>query len=278
MFFVRHLASCMGNQFLFHFATLSYMNELVQINSTPNAAGIVRISLNRPEARNALSFELIEQLEHAVATVAADSSARVLVLSGNGKSFCAGMDLRGVLHDAQKMGLMLHGLARVGLALRKLSIPVIAQVQGAAIGGGCGLVIACDFAFTHEQAKLGYPEVDLGVCPAVVAPFLISKIGAGRARALLLAGGLVNGQEATRIGMTTHLVGVEQLDSATTDFAHKLSSGGPNAIGTTKRWLHQLDGLLEESVLTKAANLSAEIISGHEARERLRARFETHQK
>ena len=69
------------NQFLFHFATLSYMNELVQINSTPNAAGIVRISLNRPEARNALSFELIEQLERAVATVAADSSARVLVLS-----------------------------------------------------------------------------------------------------------------------------------------------------------------------------------------------------
>ena len=82
------------------------MNELVQINSTPNAAGIVRISLNRPEARNALSFELIEQLEHAVATVAADSSARVLVLSGNGKSFCAGMDLRVVLHEAQKMGLM----------------------------------------------------------------------------------------------------------------------------------------------------------------------------
>jgi enoyl-CoA hydratase/carnithine racemase len=68
------------------------MNELVQINSTPNAAGIVRISLNRPEARNALSFELIEQLERAVATVAADSAARVLVLSGNGKSFCAGMD------------------------------------------------------------------------------------------------------------------------------------------------------------------------------------------
>lgn len=263
---------------MFHFATLSYMNELVQINSTPDAAGIAHISLNRPEARNALSFELIEQLELAVATVAANSAARVLILSGNGKSFCAGMDLRGVLHDAQKMGLMLHGLARVGLALRKLSIPVIAKVQGAAIGGGCGLVIACDFAFTHEQAKLGYPEVDLGVCPAVVAPFLISKIGAGRARALLLAGGLVNGQESTRIGMTTHLVGVEQLDSATTDFAHKLSSGGPNAIATTKRWLHQLDGLLEESVLTKAANLSAEIISGHEAQERLRARFETHQK
>ena len=262
---------------MFHFATISYMNELVQINSTPDAAGIAHISLNRPEARNALNFELIEQLERAVATVAADSAARVLILSGNGKSFCAGMDLRGVLHDAQKMGLMLHGLARVGLALRKLSIPVIAQVQGAAIGGGCGLVIACDFAFTHEQAKLGYPEVDLGVCPAVVAPFLISKIGAGRARALLLAGGLVNGQEATRIGMTTHLVGVEQLDSATTDFAHKLSSGGPNAIATTKRWLHQLDGLLEESVLTKAANLSAEIISGHEAQERLRARFDTTQ-
>ena len=254
------------------------MNELVHINSAHSTAGIVQISLNRPDARNALNFELIEQLEHAVKTVAANSAARVLVLSGNGKSFCAGMDLRCVLNDAQKMGLMLHGLARVGLALRKLSIPVIAKVQGAAIGGGCGLVVACDFAFTHEQAKLGYPEVDLGVCPAVVAPFLISKVGAGRARALLLAGGLVDGKEAVRIGLATHLVSVDELDSATTDFAQKLSTGGPNAIATTKRWLHELDGLLDESTLSKAADLSATIIAGNEAQERLRARFETHQK
>jgi methylglutaconyl-CoA hydratase len=254
------------------------MNELVHINSAHSTAGIVHISLNRPDARNALNFELIEQLEHAVKTVAANSAAQVLVLSGNGKSFCAGMDLRGVLNDAQKMGLMLHGLARVGLALRKLSIPVIAKVQGAAIGGGCGLVVACDFAFTHEQAKLGYPEVDLGVCPAVVAPFLISKVGAGRARSLLLAGGLVDGKEAVRIGLATHLVSVDELDSATTDFAQKLSTGGPNAIATTKRWLHELDGLLDESTLSKAADLSATIIAGNEAQERLRARFETHQK
>ncbi|MEI6023393.1 MAG: enoyl-CoA hydratase/isomerase family protein [Phycisphaerales bacterium] len=254
------------------------MNELVHINSAHSAAGIIHVSLNRPDARNALNFELIEQLEHAVKTVAANSAARVLVLSGNGKSFCAGMDLRGVLNDAQKMGLMLHGLARVGLALRKLSIPVIAKVQGAAVGGGCGLVVACDFAFTHEQAKLGYPEVDLGVCPAVVAPFLISKVGAGRARALLLAGGLVDGKEAVRIGLATHLVSIDELDSATTDFAQKLSAGGPNAIATTKRWLHELDGLLNESTLSKAADLSATIIAGSEAQERLRARFETHQK
>ena len=254
------------------------MNELVQINSAHSTAGIVHISLNRPDARNALNFELIEQLEHAVKAVAANSAARVLILSGNGKSFCAGMDLRGVLNDAKKMGLMLHGLARVGLALRKLSIPVIAKVQGAAVGGGCGLVVACDFAFTHEQAKLGYPEVDLGVCPAVVAPFLISKVGAGRARALLLAGGLVDGEEAVRIGLATHLVSVDELDGATMDFAQKLSMGGPNAIATTKRWLHELDGLLDESTLSKAADLSATIIAGSEAQERLRARFETHQK
>lgn len=254
------------------------MNELVHINSAHSAAGIIHVSLNRPDARNALNFELIEQLEHAVKTVAANSAARVLVLSGNGKSFCAGMDLRGVLNDAQKMGLMLHGLARVGLALRKLSIPVIAKVQGAAIGGGCGLVVACDFAFTHEQAKLGYPEVDLGVCPAVVAPFLISKVGAGRARALLLAGGLVDGKEAVRIGLATHLVSVDELDSAAMNFAQKLSTGGPNAIATTKRLLHELDGLIDESTLSKAADLSAKIIVGNEAQERLRARFEIHEK
>ncbi len=254
------------------------MNELVHINSAHATAGIFEISLHRPDARNALDFELIEQLERAVATVAANSDARVLVLSGVGKSFCAGMDLRGVLNDAQKMGLMLHGLARVGLALRKLSIPTIAKVQGAAIGGGCGLVVACDFAFTHEQAKLGYPEVDLGVCPAVVAPFLISKIGAGRARSLLLAGGLVDGKEAVRIGLATQLVLVSELDSATMDFAQKLSTGGPNAIATTKRLLLELDTLINATVLSEAANLSAAIIAGPEAQQRLRARFAANEK
>ncbi|MCE9619698.1 MAG: enoyl-CoA hydratase/isomerase family protein [Planctomycetes bacterium] len=248
------------------------MGELVKSNFTAGA-GIVELTLNRPDARNALSFELVQELEAAVAAVASNAAARVLILRGEGKSFCAGMDLRGVLDDAKKMGLMLHGLARIELALRKLSIPVIAAVQGAAIGGGCGLVVAADFAITHAEAKLGYPEVGLGVCPAVVAPFLISKIGAGRARAMLLAGGLINGTEAVRIGLATHLAPTDQIDATARELATKLAGGGPKAMGATKRSLHELDELLNDTVLSKAAELSASLIAGREAQERLRARF-----
>jgi methylglutaconyl-CoA hydratase len=250
------------------------MNELVTIErDCGGAAGVVEITLRRPEARNALSLDLALQLEAAVAAVAADRDARVLILAGEGKAFCAGMDLRGVLHDAATMGKMLHALARVSLALRTLAVPAIARAHGAAIGGGCGLVVACDFAFTHADAKLGYPEVDLGVCPAVVAPLLVSRLGAGRARALLLAGGLLDGAEALRLGVVTHLAPADELASATRAFAAKLASGGPAAMSATKRCLHELDGLVTEPILTAAADLSARIIAGPEAQERLRARF-----
>jgi len=90
------------------------------------------------------------------------------------------MDLRGVMDDPQAMSGMLHGLSQVARRIRRLPVPTIARVQGAAVGGGCGLMVVTDFAITHAEAKVGYPEVDLGVCPAVVAPWLMRRIGAGR--------------------------------------------------------------------------------------------------
>jgi methylglutaconyl-CoA hydratase len=164
------------------------MSDLVQMAI---ADRIATLTLNRSDARNALSLELIDAMNAAmdgIETSATDGSIRVLILAGAGKSFCAGMDLKGVLSDPAKMGRMLMGLSVFSRRMRRLPIPTIARVQGAAVGGGCGLMVVPDFAFTHAEAKVGYPEVDLGVCPAVVAPWLIKKIGAGRARAMLLAG------------------------------------------------------------------------------------------
>ena len=181
---------------------------------THSANGIVSVELARPEARNALSRELIAELGAAIDRVAGDASARVLVLGGEGKSFCAGMDLKAVADDPVAMGEMLRALSRVSRAIRRLSIPSIARVQGAAIGGGCGLMVVSDFAVTHPEAKLGYPEVDLGICPAVVAPWLMKKIGAGAARAMLLAGGTMSGEEGFRRGLATHLVPEGELASA----------------------------------------------------------------
>jgi methylglutaconyl-CoA hydratase len=247
------------------------MSDLVTLR---NDDGILTLSLQRPEARNALSLDLIEALERSITTIASDTTARVLILRGEGKAFCAGMDLRGVLHDATRMGQMLHGLARTSLAIRRLAIPAIACVHGAAIGGGCGLMVTCDLAITHPESKCGYPEVDLGICPAVVAPLLIRRIGAGQARAMLLAGGVVSGTEAHRLGLATHLASERDLASTTMELAHKLRSGGANALATTKRWLGDLEPELNEEIMRRAADLSARIIQGEEAQSRLKARFD----
>jgi methylglutaconyl-CoA hydratase len=242
------------------------MSDLVKVSV---AEGIARLSLNRPEARNALSLELITGLGDAVERVRSDQAVRVVILRGEGKAFCAGMDLKAVRHDPIAMGGMLRKLSVVSRAIRRLDVPVIAAVHGAAVGGGCGLMVVADFAITHPEAKLGYPEVDLGICPAVVAPWLIRRIGAGRARAMLLAGGTMTGSEGYEAGLATHLVEQEKLDETATALACRLVSGGQKALATTKRWLNELDGSLDDGVLEKAAELSATIIAGEEAQSRL---------
>lgn len=249
------------------------MPDLVGISIKENVA---TLTMNRPEARNALSPDLIAAMDAAAAQVersAESGETRVMILAGAGKAFCAGMDLKGVMSDPVAMSGMLRGLSKVMRRIRRLPIPTIARVQGAAVGGGCGLMVMTDFAFTHPEAKVGYPEVDLGVCPAVVAPWLVRKIGAGRARAMLLAGGTMSGEAGLQAGLASHLVAQDQLESAATEFAARLVKGGRNAMAVTKRWLNELDGSMEEAVFDKAAELSAQVIAGEEAQTRLRAIF-----
>lgn len=235
--------------------------------------GIATLTLNRHEARNALSPELIKALEQAVTALENNENLRVMILAGEGKAFCAGMDLKGVVSDAQKMGGMLRGLSRVMRRIRRLAVPTISRVQGAAVGGGCGLMVMTDFAITHPEAKVGYPEVDLGVCPAVVAPWLVRKIGAGRARAMLLAGGTMSGEMGYQQGLASHLVPREQLEETAVQLAQSLKRGEKNALAVTKRWLNELDGSYEDAVFDKAAELSAQVIAGEEAQARLRPIF-----
>ena len=232
--------------------------------------GITTMTLNRPSKRNALSLELIEAMHDKLDEVERDEAMRVFILAGEGQSFCAGMDLKGVIDDPVKMKEMLRRLSEVTKRIRCLPVPTIATVQGAAVGGGCGLMVVCDFAFTHPGAKVGYPEVDLGVCPAVVAPWLIKKLGAGKARAMLLAGGTMSGQQGFQAGLATHLCDQDVLLESVETFALNLARGGRDAMATTKKWLNELDGSLDNEVLRRAADLSAEIIAGEEAQARLK--------
>ena len=246
------------------------MPELVHSTVTN---GIATVTMNRSEKRNALSIELIEALEQAIETIEHDDSVRVLILAGEGKSFCAGMDLQGVMADAQGMRRMLRGLSRVLRRIRRLVVPTISKVQGAAVGGGCGLMVVTDFAITHPQAKVGYPEVSLGLCPAVVAPWVMRKIGPGPARAMLLAGGTISGQEGYERGLASHLVDQDRLDAEVEALAQSLAQGGVVATKTTKSWLNELDGSLEDAALDRAADLSADVIASEEAQARLRSLF-----
>lgn len=234
---------------------------------------IATVELNRPDKRNALSPTLIADLHQALDDIEGDEQIAVMILGGHGKSFCAGMDLRGVLEDAAAMGGMLRELARATWRIRMLPIPTIARVQGAAIGGGCGLAAVTDLAITHPEARLGYPEVTLGVCPAVVAPWLIRRIGAGPARSLLLQGGTHSGEEARSLGLVDRLVSHEELEEAASSMANRLTEGGPEAIAVTKQWLNELDGSCTLDTLLRGAELSAKVIAGEEAQARLQPRF-----
>jgi methylglutaconyl-CoA hydratase len=248
--------------------------------TTPHAmfetvGGISTLTLNRPDARNALSLDLLASMHQILARVN-PAETRVLVITGAGKAFCAGMDLKAVLAD--ETGRQAHGLlsslAEFCLKLRSLPVVSIAAVNGAAIGGGCGLSTVCDFSITYADNKMGFPEVDLGVCPAVVAPWLVRKIGAGRARAILLRGGLMSGAEAHATGLVNECVATrEELDGAVQALVKKLVSGGPAALAATKSLLNQLDGSLDAAIAMHSADLSASVLRTTEAQAMLRAKL-----
>ncbi|MFG0292850.1 MAG: enoyl-CoA hydratase/isomerase family protein [Phycisphaerales bacterium JB050] len=239
---------------------------------------IATLKLNRPEKRNALSLDLLGALRERVAQLAAmpdDDRPSVLVLTGEGKSFCAGMDLKAVLKEPGAPLRLLQSIAELTIAIRELPMVVLGRVNGAAIGGGCGLVAVCDLAITTPDAKLGYPEVDLGVCPAVVAPWLVAAVGGSTARRILLSGGTMSGLQAFQFGLVTEIVPAAELDDRVRAVAEGLAKAGPHALSQTKKLLNEIDQGGENerlyALVRKGAHLSAEVIGGEEAQRRLSA-------
>ena len=234
---------------------------------------VARLTLNRPEARNALSLDLLEALHLRVDEIAKHLGVSVLVIGGAGKSFCAGMDLKSVLHEPGGAGRLLGSIAELTIKLRRLPMVVFGRVQGAAIGGGCGLACVCDLMATHPECIMGYPEVDLGVCPAVVAPWLAEKIGAGRARQVLLMGGTFDGTRAQELGLATHVFERGALEAESEKIVERLASAAPGALRVTRTWLAEMAGSEIEAMVRRGAELSAEVVRGAEAQAALAARF-----
>jgi enoyl-CoA hydratase/carnithine racemase len=241
------------------------------------------LTINRPEQRNALSTALLAALHARLdeAEEAARGGMTVLTLTGAGRSFCAGMDLKEVIIDPAGVdgsppevpGRLLLELARLCDRVRALRCVVVAKVNGAAIGGGCGLSCVCDVSLTHADAKVGFPEVDLGLCPAVVAPWVVRKMGGGRARAVLLRGGVMSGAEAGAIGLVDEVAADrESLDVVWGALVERLSEGGAAALAATKRLLNEVEGSGDGEVGKRGAALSARVLGMEEGQARLRGR------
>lgn len=247
------------------------MHGLVKLE---NSGAVSRLTINRPESRNALSIELLDDLHARADELSKRTDAVVLVITGEGKAFCAGMDLKAVLNNPGAPERLLSSLAEFTLKLRALPQVTVARVNGAAIGGGCGLACVCDFAVTHADSKMGFPEVDLGVCPAVVAPWLVRRVGAGRARRILLSGGLMSGQQAYEEGIVSHVAqNLAELDAAVETLVARLSKGGPEALRATKSLLNEIDGSNNASTVRRGAQLSAQVLQSNESRARLKEKL-----
>lgn len=220
------------------------------------------ITLNRPDKRNALSHELTEELMLSFKKAEADTAVKVVVVKANGESFCAGADLA-YLQQLQNFSYEenladSNQLKELFLEIYSLKKVVIAQVQGHALAGGCGLATVCDFVFAVPEAKFGYTEVKIGFIPALVAVFLVRKMGEQKARQLLLTGEIIKAEEALIRGMISYVVNSDSLQTSVFDFAQRLiSSNSVQSMELTKQLISDVQGLPLKDALNLAAAMNA---------------------
>jgi methylglutaconyl-CoA hydratase len=220
------------------------------------------ITLNRPEKRNAFSYELVQQLKTAFTMAAQDEAVKVIVLNARGDVFCAGADLaylQGLQRNSYEENLADSSYLK-DLYAQIYNHPkvVIAQIQGHAIAGGCGLMTVCDYAFAVPDAKFGYTEVAIGFVPAIVMLFALRKLGEARAKEILLSGELISAEKAYQYGMLTAIVEASALESHVYDFAQRLCrKNSGEAMAMTKQMIAQVQEMSLEQGLTHAASINA---------------------
>ena len=227
-----------------------------------SSGSILTLTLDRPEVRNALSGELVEQLTEALEAAGRDDAVRVVVLTGTGRAFSAGADLAALqgLQTASAEANLADSelLARLFETIYTLPKPVVAKVQGHAIAGGCGLAAVCDVSLVADDVKLGFTETRIGFVPALVAVFVVRKLGEAAARDLLLRGHLIDAAEAARIGLVTRAVPAGDLDVAVDALCRDLATEtSASAVALTKRLLADVPSMGLAEGLSYAARLNA---------------------
>jgi methylglutaconyl-CoA hydratase len=240
--------------------------------------GVARITLTRPEVRNAFNDALIAELTDWATRASAERQLRAAVLQGTGSVFCAGADLewmsRMVRYSQEENIRDANAMSRMFGALDTLPFPLVARIQGAALGGGAGLAAVCDIVVAAADAVFGFTEVKLGILPAVISPFVVRKIGVSAARELFLTGARFPAVRAREIGLVHTLVTVDRLDQEVDNTLRELASSGPSAVATAKALIANVAGRSPADIAGLTADTIARQRISDEGQEGMRAFLE----
>jgi len=224
-------------------------------------SGIARITLNRPDKRNALNDELVGEVKSALRDAATDKEVRVVLLEGAGKDFCSGADLA-ALQQSAKAGIEQNlanarWMSELFIMMRRHPRPVVAAVRGRALAGGCGLATAADIVLAAESAKFGYPEVNIGFIPAMVMAILRRSVSEKRAFEMITAGEIISSRQALEFGLVNHVFPDDQFEAEVSAFARRLAAKSASAVSLSKHLLYHMDGMTFESAIESGVHLNA---------------------
>ncbi len=223
--------------------------------------GIAHVTLNRPERRNALDQELLTELRGALRASAADESVRVVLVSGAGKDFCSGMDLRTFTEDSSgdlaKFQAEARNMAGLLLDMRRHPRPIVAAVQGRALGGGCGIATAADIVLASDAAQFGYAEVNIGFVPAIVMAILRRLVSERRAFELIATGETISAETALAYGMINRVFEAGAFERSVDEFVADLASKSTSALTLAKELFYRTDGMQFATALEAGAEVNA---------------------
>ena len=223
--------------------------------------GIARLTLNRPEKKNALDAELVSEIKDAVRASARDPQVRVLLLSGAGSDFCSGADLSGLQRtsDAGVLENMAdaRNMAELFVEMRRHPRPIVAAVRGRALAGGCGLATAADLILAAESAQFGYPEVNIGFVAAMVMAILRRSLSEKRAFELVAMGEIISAQSALEFGLVNRVFAEETFTIDVDAYAARLAKKSASAVSLSKHLLYHMDGMSFEAAIDAGVHINA---------------------
>ena len=221
---------------------------------------VARITLNRPEKRNALNDAVIDGLKQNLKNAAADTKVRVVVISGAGKDFCSGADLSALQKIAgasvAENSEDARSLLELFLMIRAVQVPVVAAVTGRALAGGCGLATACDLVLASASARFGYPEVKIGFVPAMVMAILRRNVSEKRAFELITRGAEISAEQGKEFGLVNQVFADESFEADVRAYVGEFEKMSASAMGLTKTLLYQMDGLAFPEALETGADVN----------------------